>query len=160
MGSKWSMIYYISIMLISTYCNIVNDETKLFYNMVNGKEDKGVIYVGKQYEEEHYSEYELQEIIKDEIQSLEVSHPGLIPDGTDLNKVIVIDHSLLLDFSPEFLNYGGSDYENELVYHLLSIGFDFTTIEDISIDINGENILLVEGTRINRYTREKWEREQ
>ncbi|PKM94062.1 MAG: hypothetical protein CVU84_11380 [Firmicutes bacterium HGW-Firmicutes-1] len=84
-----------------------------------------------------------------------------IPEGSKLNKVIVLDGELLLDFSEELLNYGGNMWEEQLVALILDTAFSFEKIQYVTVTINGEVKNFVEGTTINRYTREKWiERKQ
>lgn len=80
----------------------------------------------------------------------------LIPEGTHLNKVIVVDGDLLLDFSEELLEYGGTLWEDELIHLLLSTAFSNESIKSVTITINEQTENFVEGTTINGYTRENW----
>lgn len=80
----------------------------------------------------------------------------LIPEGSRLNKVIVLNDEVLLDFSEELLEYGGTLWEEELIKQLLDTAFSFEEIQYVTITIDGEIKNFVEGTTINRYTRENW----
>ncbi|MBC7958899.1 MAG: GerMN domain-containing protein [Vallitaleaceae bacterium] len=81
---------------------------------------------------------------------------SLIPSGTHLNRALVLDGHLLLDFSQQLLNYGGTSWEEALVDELLSTAFSVDGVQWVTIRIDGECQNLVEGTTINRYTRENW----
>lgn len=80
----------------------------------------------------------------------------LIPEGTRINEVLVLDGDMFLDFSEEILNYGGNQWEYELTNKLLAIAFLNDAICNVTITINKQTKNFVEGTIINRYTRENW----
>lgn len=175
MGSKWVTALYIGTMLL---CMSV-DMTAYSYHIINNMACEATIIgnsvpmrkIGNQYnkvenikkDDEHISEYELQEMICETIESLSCSSQGdrcIFPEGTKLNKVIVIDRSLLLDFSEHLLNYGGTERERLLIKTILDIAFSFDEINDVTIAIDGEVENLVEGSIVNGYTRGKWEKER
>lgn len=80
----------------------------------------------------------------------------LIPERTRINEVLVLDGNLYLDFSEEILNYGGNQWEYELTNKLLTRAFLNDAINSVTITINKQTKNFVEGTIINRYTRENW----
>lgn len=176
MEIKWKAMFLVMMFLLTNNSVLSDSCNQLFLKMTSSQ-----LYHNEAYhtskdaninndtlhedikEIEKISEYELQEIISGTIETLLIynqTDKKLLPDGTKLNKVIVIDKSLLLDFSEELLDYGGTQREKELVNQLLDIAFGFKEINKISIAINGEVKNLVEGTLINGYTREKWEKEK
>lgn len=81
----------------------------------------------------------------------------LIPEGTSINRLIVIDQTLMVDFSEGILCYGGSAWEEAIVNKLLDIAFSRDEIDTVVVLINGKVENFVEGTLINGYTRKKWE---
>lgn len=80
----------------------------------------------------------------------------IIHEGTCLNKAIFLEGDLFLDFSEEILQYGGNEWEKELVNQLLQTAFSNVGVESVTITIDEQTKEFVEGTVINLYTRENW----
>ncbi|PKM50919.1 MAG: hypothetical protein CVV02_09385 [Firmicutes bacterium HGW-Firmicutes-7] len=119
----------------------------------------GVINVIEESNKKVEKSYEIiqQQNIKEVYEILmETQNFYVIPEGSILNKVVVLEDEVFLDFSKELLNYGGNRWEEELVKILLDTAFSFENINYVTVAIDGEIKNLVEGTIINRYTRENW----
>lgn len=102
---------------------------------------------------QHLYEWEIQAVFEEVIMDAN----SIIPSGTKVLNVIHLDEDLLIDFSTEFLSYGGNTYEEALVSLILETGFSFPEVNSITVYIAGELQNFVEGSEINRYTRDAWQ---
>lgn len=150
---RWLLIW-VSMGMVVCNPNINSLNAYVYYHH---EENDNCTLIGKLIETENLSlEGRIQEIFEKLLDN-EDDEMTLIPEGTILNKVIVIDYNLLLDFSKEFLGYGGTMWEEGLIDQVLLTAFQYEEINSVTIAIDGEIKNLVEGTLINGYTRKKWE---
>ncbi|WP_341878062.1 GerMN domain-containing protein [Defluviitalea saccharophila] len=81
---------------------------------------------------------------------------NLIPEGTKLIHYSFENHHLILNFSEDIKNYGGTATEQWIVYKILSTGFSIPEVESITVLIEGRKDYLPEGTIIDGYKKEVW----
>ncbi|GKX28130.1 hypothetical protein SH1V18_06100 [Vallitalea longa] len=102
----------------------------------------------------------LEENIQYTLQSLFDNDDELnsfIPFGVKITNILYINGSLEIQISRNILNYGGTATEDALVNQILATVFDFEEINEFTLFIEDNDDLLVEGTSINKYTRNDWE---
>lgn len=80
-----------------------------------------------------------------------------IPNGVRVTNILYINNSLEIEISNELLDYGGTMRENMLIDQILATIFDFDEINELTIYIEDSDNLFVEGTSIEKYTRNDWE---
>lgn len=80
----------------------------------------------------------------------------LIPLGTKINKIVVDEGNVLVDFSREILNYGGNTWEDAMINQLLGVAFAFEQVNSVTFTIDNNTENFVEGSVIYRYTRINW----
>jgi spore germination protein GerM len=80
----------------------------------------------------------------------------IIPEGTKLLSYSLEDHHLILDFSEEIKNYGGTLREQWIVSQILSTGFSMPEVNYITVLIEGQKDYFPEGTIIDAYKKEDW----
>lgn len=111
--------------------------------------------MNEQWEREDRLEDEIQASLNDLILD-EKEDFKLIPEGTKILRILVIEDEVLIDFSKEICNYGGNYWEEELIGEILDKAFSFKEIKSVTIRIESKITHFVEGTSVDRYTREKW----
>lgn len=79
-----------------------------------------------------------------------------IPKGVSVKHVLFMNGTLEVALSREILNYGGTARETAMVNQLLATVFSIDDVQEFTLYIEGNGKLLVEGTVINGYTRDKW----
>jgi hypothetical protein len=83
-----------------------------------------------------------------------------IPLGTELLEIKIDNSYLELTFSNDIMEYGGTLTEWCMINQILATLFSVNDIEKVSLYIKDEGNLFVEGTVINSYTREEWEKRE
>lgn len=81
---------------------------------------------------------------------------SFIPKNVTVTNILYINGSLDIELSEDILDYGGTAWEIAMVDQILATVFSIEEIERFTLLIKGDRKILVEGTIINEYTREKW----
>lgn len=77
-----------------------------------------------------------------------------IPNNTKVLETKIINKDLFINFNENILNYGGSNYEINLIRLILHTCFQFENIETVTFLIEGKFKFLPEGSLVFKYTRE------
>ena len=73
-----------------------------------------------------------------------------VPQGVEVLSIEMADGLLTVDVSEDILGYGGSAFERALVAQLKQIASDIPGADSLTLLIEGEEGLLVQGTAIYR----------
>lgn len=169
-GNFWGFI--LGCMILLGYEGVydvlkVNDGNHIFLKLENReavrleKDEKpaDITAMINQGNQEDISEYALQHYIREDIEaSIMTGSQSLFTEDIKLNKVLLIDHELVLFFSKELLNYEGTQKEQEMINRILEIAFTNNQVEQVTITITGDKINQNQGILINGYSKEEWQK--
>lgn len=166
---KRTSIYLLLILLfVSNYSIQIRAET-------DNNEDSGYYYIYECVDEETYklsgieTKFEEDLDIEQKINKLfallselkyNENQITLLPESTKLLSCISDEGKVELNFSKEFINYGGTAWEKGLVEQVLTTAFSLAEVKEVTIFIDSEKIPLVEGTEVYGYTRENIDKEK
>lgn len=80
-----------------------------------------------------------------------------IPDGTKIINTYLIMNDLIINFSSDIKNYGGTHYEINLLRQILYNVFQYDDIENVTFIVEDKFEILPEGSVVYRYTRDDLE---
>ncbi len=78
---------------------------------------------------------------------------SFVPKGTKLLSIKKEEDNLLVNFSEEIKNYGGSSWEQDLIKQLVLTGLQVDGVENVTLLINGKLDTLAEGTTVDKFER-------
>lgn len=150
--NKSILVTCIAIGLIAS--SVMVNQDIFYYDFTESEEGK---MINKEIEFEDNKN--LEENIQYTLQSLfdnDDESDSFIPYGVKITKILYIKGSLEVEVSNNILNYGGTAAEDGIVNQILATVFDFEEINEFSLFIEDDDDLLVEGTSIDKYTRNDW----
>lgn len=146
----------LSAMLMLQIMQMASVKTSLFYYAwdENGQESmfEDTIEFDHQGNTEANLQFTLQRLFDNQD-----DHYSAIPEGVSIIQLLYINGSLDVEVSKDIMNYGGTAREVAMVNQILATVFAYEDIETVTLLIEENGKLLVEGTEVNGYTREEWE---